>query len=131
MVTVVIAAILFAIAIPSYTYEVQKSRRTEAKTALLDLAGREERFYSTNSTYTNSLIALGYAAVGSGVTNSLPSIGSGYYSVAVATTAAAPPALATFTITATAIGTQAKDTACATFTVNQAGTQGATSANCW
>jgi len=41
MVVIVIASILMAIAIPSYKNSIRKSRRTDAKTALLDLAGRE------------------------------------------------------------------------------------------
>jgi len=40
MIVVVIASILLAIAVPSYMTQVRESRRTEAKTALLDLAGR-------------------------------------------------------------------------------------------
>ena len=42
MVTLVVAAILATIAIPAYQNQIRESRRTEAKTALLDLAGREE-----------------------------------------------------------------------------------------
>src|SRR5438132_12993393 len=55
MVVVAIVTILFSIAIPSYMSYIRQSRRTEAKTAVLDLAGREERFLSTNPTaYTRS-----------------------------------------------------------------------------
>ena len=50
MVVVAIATILFAIAIPSYVTYIRESRRTEAKTAVLDLAGREERYLSTSPT---------------------------------------------------------------------------------
>ncbi|TLY92132.1 MAG: prepilin-type N-terminal cleavage/methylation domain-containing protein, partial [Gammaproteobacteria bacterium] len=39
MVVVAIATILFAIAVPSYITYVRQSRRTEARTAVLDLAG--------------------------------------------------------------------------------------------
>ena len=46
MVVVVIATILVGIAVPSYMSQMRKSRRTDAKTALLELAGREERFLS-------------------------------------------------------------------------------------
>ena len=53
MTAVLIGAILMAIAVPSYNAQTQKSRRTEAKTALLDLAAREERYNSTYNTYTN------------------------------------------------------------------------------
>jgi len=49
MVTVMIAAILLAIAVPSYQAYIRKSRRTEAKTAVLDLAGREETLFSTTT----------------------------------------------------------------------------------
>ena len=41
MVALLIAAILFAIAIPSYNTYIRRSRRTEAKNALLALAGLE------------------------------------------------------------------------------------------
>src|SRR3569833_3370251 len=56
----VIVAILMAVAIPSYRAQTQKSRRTEAKTALLDLASREEHFNSTNSAYSSTPSDLGY-----------------------------------------------------------------------
>src|SRR2546430_17273057 len=48
MVVVAIATILFSIAIPSYMSYIRQSRRTDAKTAVLELAGREERFLSTH-----------------------------------------------------------------------------------
>jgi type IV pilus assembly protein PilE len=43
MVTLAIAAILLSIVVPTYQAQVRKSRRTEAKTAILDFAAREER----------------------------------------------------------------------------------------
>ena len=58
MVVVAIATILFAIAIPSYVTYIRQSRRTEAKTAVLDLAGREERYLSTNPTAYTDVPAL-------------------------------------------------------------------------
>jgi prepilin-type N-terminal cleavage/methylation domain-containing protein len=65
MVVVAIATILFAVAVPSYMLYVRQSRRTEARTAVLDLAGREERFFSTNgATYTAVPGNLGYTAFG-------------------------------------------------------------------
>jgi type IV pilus assembly protein PilE len=134
MVVVAIAAILVSIATAGYQSQVRKSRRTEARTALLDLAAREERWYSTNNAYTNAPANLGYAT--------FTPVGSGYYNVAVATTAAnpaaVPPTQAGYTITATATGLQVGDTGCRTFTVDQTGTQTAldsgganTTATCW
>jgi len=65
MVVVAIATILFAIAIPSYVTYIRESRRTEAKTAVLDLAGREERYLSTSPTaYTAVPANLGTRASG-------------------------------------------------------------------
>ncbi len=133
MVAVVVASILVAIAVPTYTAQIRKSRRTDAKTALLDLAGREERWFSTNNgTYTSVAANLGYSGA-------FPvTIGSGYYTVAAPTvTAGTAAAVATFTITATPIGTQVNDTACATFSINNLGQQTATgtdsnpSVDCW
>lgn len=129
-----IIAILAGIAIPTYTSQMRKSRRTEARTALLDLAGREERLFSTTNTYSTSPADVGYGAAGS----TFPmAIGSGYYNVAVTVTAGPP---ATFTITATPVTGkgQEKDKQCMSFSVDQAGRQAATdstaadsSATCW
>jgi type IV pilus assembly protein PilE len=131
MVTVLVVAVLVGIAVPTYTSQVQKSRRTDAKSALLDLAGREERYMSTATSYSQTTTDLGY-------TGSFPQpIGAGYYNVNV-TTNAGPPA--TFTVTATPVAgnSQAKDTTCASFTVNNLGQRLATDINgadttttCW
>ena len=120
MVVVVIATILLGIAVPSYMQQVRKSRRTDAKTALLDLAGREERFFSINgSLYSAQASDMGYA--GWGAANP---VGSGYYAIQAPVVAAgagnAPPS---FTLTAVPIGTQVSDTTCASFTVDSTGRQ--------
>jgi len=131
MVVIVIASILMAIAIPSYKNSIRKSRRTDAKTALLDLAGREERFFSTNGAYTNTPASLGYGA--------LPSvIGGGYYTINVGTpVAGTATTVASVSMTATPVvgSDQAKDTACGAFTVTSTGAQTvsgtATATDCW
>lgn len=133
MITVGIVAILATIAAAAYTSEVQKSRRTDARTALMDLAGREEKLFSVTNAYTSSLSTLGYAA---GAAASVV-VGSGYYSVTVASpdTVNQPGVTNSYLITATAIGAQASDTSCSTLTVNQLGVQGSTgtasAATCW
>ena len=131
MVTVVIISILASIAIPAYNAQIRKSRRTEAKTALLDLAGREERYFNTNNAYTDVAAKLGYAPATSTVTLATPmSVGSGYYMVTIAL--GAPP----YTIVATAVGDQAQDV-CRTLTVDSAGLQTASgigtnpNVDCW
>ena len=132
MVTIVIATMLVVIALPSYTSQMRKSKRTDAKTALLDLAGREERYLATNSAYTADPVALGYGA-GATFPVTLP---NGDYTISApvvvpANNTATPPTSATYALTATAINAQNKDTACATFCLNSQGQQTATSAGCW
>jgi type IV pilus assembly protein PilE len=121
MVVVVIATILVTIAVPSYMNQVRQSRRMDAKTAVLDLAGREERYFSTNgASYTNVAGNLGYAA--------LPTlVGSGYYTMSVCSPACAPSAVAapSYSVTATPVAgtSQVKDVACASFSVDSTGAQ--------
>jgi type IV pilus assembly protein PilE len=141
MIVVVIVAILASIAIPAYNSQIRKSRRTEAKTALLDLAGREERYFNANTgtnAYSTVPTDLGYTATMPNMVN-YP-VGSSYYTVTITVVAAAPaatpPTPAGFTIVATPAGDQAKDLQCANFTVTSTGAQSATgtptsSTDCW
>src|SRR5271155_5243504 len=70
VITMVIVAILASIAIPAYNSYILKSHRTEAKTALLDMASLEERYFTTQNVYSTAATDLGYsgwpAVVGSG-----------------------------------------------------------------
>jgi type IV pilus assembly protein PilE len=95
---------------------------------LLDLAGREERLYSTNNAYSSTPSDLGYTSATSPVT-----VGSGYYQVTISNVSAGPPA--TFTLTATPLvgTTQSQDAECTSFTVDQTGTQSSTGSGttCW
>ncbi len=133
MVTVAIVAILATIAVTSYSSQVQKSRRTDARSALLDLAGREEKLFSTTNAYSANPADLGYGAQGStfpmNITDS--SGGTSYYSVNVVV--GNPPVA--YTITATPINSQASDTACTSLSIDQTGTQtytgSGTHIDCW
>ncbi|WP_276968674.1 type IV pilin protein, partial [Metallibacterium scheffleri] len=60
MITLVVLAILTMIAVPIYEHQIEESRRTDARTALLELAEREERYYATNNAYTSDPADLGY-----------------------------------------------------------------------
>jgi type IV pilus assembly protein PilE len=138
MVTILIVGILAAIAVPSYSRYVLKSHRTDAKTALLDLASLEERFFSLNNAYTNDPTQLGYPA-------GLPIAIGAFYTVDIPTppaqlvatpgTATTAPMAAAYTLTATPVGRQLGDTECTSFTVLSGGTQSATPAansdTCW
>jgi type IV pilus assembly protein PilE len=138
LVTMVIASIIMAVAIPSYQSFIQKSRRTDAKSALLNLASLEERYFSVNNMYTNVPTNLGYPGAAPPF-----NIGSGYYQIsqinvtaAVAPTTAIPGGTpASFSIVAIpATGSpQAGDAACASFTVTSGGgqTSTGTGTTCW
>jgi len=123
IVTVAIIGILLKIALPGYNNSILQSRRTAAKTALLDLASREARYYSTNNAYTNSTANLGYGnyTVGSVVASSisLPLNGSGeYYDLTVSTSNSNTQFLGT----ATAVNSQAND-GCGNYTLDNFGNQ--------
>lgn len=129
MVVVAIATILLSIAIPSYMNQVRQSRRTDARTALLDLAGREESYFSTSANganYTPTASNLGYTGAWPVV------IGGGYYQVTVCVVLAGGGACApsaqpgpSYTIIATPVAgqSQAKDTPCTAFAVDSVGQQ--------
>jgi type IV pilus assembly protein PilE len=99
-----------------------KSRRADAKTALLDLAQREERYLATTNQYTTSAPALGYAATAT-VTSAAPmTIQNGsasFYTLEVTTSGST-----SFTATARPTGVQlTKDTQCGNFVIDNTGRQ--------
>jgi type IV pilus assembly protein PilE len=136
VVAMVVAAVLAAIAVPSYLSYTRQSRRTDAKSALLDMASLEERYFSTNNVYSALTTDLGYTGpwpvtVGSG--NGTYSIAQPAILPAVAPTALLPAGTpATYTLTATPINDQAND-ACTSFTITSGGVQSSTPAGvtCW
>ena len=78
MITVAVIGILATIAATSYSSQVMQSRRTDARSALMDLAGREEKLFSVTNAYGNTPAALGYSG-----TAFPQQVGSNYYSVNV------------------------------------------------
>jgi type IV pilus assembly protein PilE len=138
MVTVAIVTILATIAVTSYTSQVQKSRRTEAKSALLDLAGREERLFSTTNSYSNLEAYLGYAQSGTTPISGM-AFGNNYYTLSAFTpdTVNQPGVTSSYLLTATPVAgtSQAGDKSCGSFSVNQLGVQTVsgtgTAASCW
>jgi type IV pilus assembly protein PilE len=140
MIVVVIATILFTLAVPSYLSQVRQSRRTEAKTAVLDLASREERYFSTNGAiYSTTPTDLGYV----GGAFPAPVGADNYYTITVCSPAANcdpnanPPPAPSYYITATpvAASSQAADAQCQSFSVDSTGQQFSTGTlvtqQCW
>jgi type IV pilus assembly protein PilE len=139
MITVVIIGVLAAIAFPSYTKYVQQSRRSDAFTALTQLANNLEKFYSQCSAYTTNITTAG------GVNCTAPAAGTlglgasgdqspnSYYTLAIVT--GAPPYA--ITATANAAGVQFQDTDCRTLTLDSTGAKtsrnsgGTVTTSCW
>ncbi len=131
MIVVAIVGILVAVALPAYNQSVRKSRRADAKTALLDLAQREERFNSTANAYSATPAPdLGYPT-GTTFPISVQTGSTSYYTINVTL-----PTSTTFTATATPVSgtSQASDT-CGNFTLTNTGVQGVSGtsspADCW
>lgn len=125
MIVVAIVGILAAIAIPNYTDYVRKSRRSDAKSSILEVTQRLERFYTEKARYTASFTDIGYP---SAVLDS----SQGYYRLSI--TAGATGIASSYTVTATAQGAQASDAGCGNFTYSSNNTKSATGtlgAACW
>jgi len=120
LITIAIVGILGAVAYPSYTNYVTKSNRSEAQRELLRVANKMEQFFVDNRTYTSDMKLLGLPG-DPYITESKK------YSID-----ASAQTRATFTLTATAKGTQAKaDADCIKLNVSETGKKTAKSAFCW
>ncbi|WP_419421281.1 type IV pilin protein (plasmid) [Legionella sp. D16C41] len=117
LIVIVIIGILVTIALPSYQNYLLRARRADAWSALTQDQTILERCYAQNFSYN-------------GTCGNLPAYphnsAQGFYSITLSNLSAS-----TYTLTATAISTQAKDTACATLTLDQANQKSGTSSSCW
>ena len=104
MVVVAILAIIAAIAIPSYNNQVQKARRADGQSALMNGAQALERCYTRFNVFNHANCP--------DVTGASP---DGFYNVTAEITAT------TFTLTATPTGPQAGDTDCPSLRYNHLG----------
>lgn len=133
MIVVAIIGILAAIALPSYQQSVIKSRRVAAQTALMDMATREERYFTAQNTYTATLTDLGYT----GTTLPVPSSSNNLYTVSIVAATTTCPIGSCYELTAVPVTgtTQANDALCATFKINSSGTRSKTGTDtvksCW
>ncbi|MCU9949163.1 type IV pilin protein [Pseudomonas sp. PDM13] len=122
LIAMVILAILASIALPSYLSYVLRSNRSEAQALLSEAASRQERYFTQNNSYASTAAALN-------MTSYVANLKS--YSLSISNVGAA-----TYTLTATAIGSQVKDKDCKTLTLDQAGAKGysgtaASASTCW
>lgn len=126
MVVVIIICILAAVALPSYGRQVQKTRRTDAQSMLMRVAGDQERYYTMFNRYTANLTAAPPAGLGSAGNLSE----NGFYTL----TAAVGGGGQTYTLTATPRNSQAQD-ACKNLTMGSTGQKGfsgdESNGSCW
>ena len=135
MIVVVIIGILASIGLPAYNDYVLRGNRTVARTVILKIASQQENYFTDRKQYATTLNTLSTDYAGStiwvrkdGRVQSASSTDA-IYSVTLtgATTAA-------FTIAATPINQQAKDTKCGTLSYASTGTtsaSGTSAADCW
>jgi type IV pilus assembly protein PilE len=114
LVVVAIISILTTIALPAYQDQMRKTRRSDAKIALVELSNQQEKFFSNYSRYTATISGAPDASLGHGDNYSVEK----YYTLSAIT---ATPT--TFTVTATAVGTgpQGGDTRCKEMSINHVG----------
>ena len=126
MIVVVIVGVLAAVAYSAYDGQVRKSRRAGAQSVLMQAAQKEMQLFldARNYVAAANTAAVSAAPIGAAIDTKLAAM---YSFVITVNNGATPP---TFTVTATAQGTQAQDSSCSTLTINQAGVKTPAS-GCW
>jgi type IV pilus assembly protein PilE len=112
LIAVAIIGVLAAIAYPSFLDQLRKSRRAEAKSALLNIAGRQQQFLLDTRRYASTLAELGV---------DVPASVAPFYSITLSVSNMTST-LCSFTATAAPLGTQADD-ACASLSIDQTGSK--------
>lgn len=126
MIVVAVIAIISAIAYPSYRSYIIRANRSEAKIALLSVQVAQERWFLQNSTYATNAQLTPAAPNGLGIPATTP---KGNYSITLSGVSAAGY---TASAAPTTTGSQASDTTCGTYTIDQSGTKTpADSTGCW
>jgi type IV pilus assembly protein PilE len=130
MMVVAIIGIIAAVALPSYKSYVDRSRRADARTQLLQAAQFMQRFYTANDQYVND-------RAGNNIDTQMPSNlkrspadGSQVYALTIDAT------VGTYTLTMAPLSTSAlAGDACGSFTLTSTGVRGVTGTKprdeCW
>lgn len=145
MIVIVVIGILAAVGYPSYRKYVYESRRSVAKTGLLNLQMAQEKYRTNCLQYATGIHATTLTCTGSlskdadgnhdlvGATASP----DGYYTFAITLQTTNALAQTNYSLIATAAGNQVSDTNCKTLSINQDGVKTSTdsanaaSTGCW
>lgn len=120
LITVAIVGVLAGVAYPSYTDYVTRSNRSEAQRELMRFANLQEQVFVDRRTYAADMKGLGFSTVSIDTD-------SGNYTISVSAQSAT-----TFTLKAAAKGSQTRDTACPTLTINELGQKNdGENSGCW
>lgn len=137
MITLAVLAILVTIGYPLYNVQLEKARRTDARSGLAKLAMAQERYYAMFGNYATSIAQLNFgpdeAEDGNNdiyayreAISDIDYDGNGSpdnYTITLADDGDA--STQDYVFTATATGSQSGDTDCNTFTINQLGVKAA------
>lgn len=116
MIAVAVVAILAAIAMPSYREHIRKSRRAEAQSFMMAVAGRQQQFMVDTRAYATTVAGTGIA---------VPSNVDAAYTVSMPA-----PTASAFTLTLTPKTDQSSER-CGTLSIDQNGTKTAAVSGCW
>ena len=133
MIVVVMIAILSAIAFPQYRDYVVRSNRSVAKNLLVQVADRQEQFFTDRKTYAADLTDLGYPAAANFVVDRASMMAAADPGDAIYTITLTNATATTYTLTATPLNGQVEDAECASMVLNQAGQRTSLPAggDCW
>jgi type IV pilus assembly protein PilE len=119
MITVVIIAVIAAVAVPNYTDYITRSKFQEAQGHLSDLRVKMEQYYMDNRRYSSDT-----AGATCGLGNTVTVNGARYFAYTCATSAPNATGAQAYVLTAT--GVAAEGLAGLGFTINQANTRATT-----
>lgn len=126
MIVVAIIGILASIAYPSYQESILKSRRADAKGALLGFANAMERHFTETNSYRKAAVSAADTALPAIYSQKSPVDGSGnYYTLTIHAATAS-----SYTLRAAPTAAQANDS-CGTLEITQTGAKSPATAGCW
>jgi type IV pilus assembly protein PilE len=135
MIVTAVIAILAAIAVPAYQDYVLRGNLAVGKHTLLDVASRQEQFFTDNKQYANTLAQLGYTTASPFHINDQgayeATAADRIYQITLGNTGGGT----TYTVTAAPQGRQLKETKCVNISINQLGVKAASgpagTGKCW